>query len=64
MEFRNYRDSDAIDILKWIKSERDFRLWSADRYEKYPATPEDINNNYSFCKNNGLFCPMTLVDDE
>lgn len=63
MEFRNYQESDAIEILKWIKTERDFRLWSADRYEKFPATPEDINENYKICKNNGLFCPMTLVDD-
>ena len=63
MIFRDYEEADAEEILKWIKNERDFRLWSADRYDKYPATPNDINNNYTNCKENGLFCPMTLVDE-
>ena len=64
MIFRDYQETDAEEILKWIKTERDFRLWSADRYERYPALPEDINNNYNECKKLGLFCPMTLVDDD
>ena len=40
MNLRDYKESDAIEILSWIDSEREFRLWSADRYEKYPAIPE------------------------
>lgn len=63
MELRTYQENDAKEILKWIKTERDFRLWSADRYEKYPATPEDVNNNYNICKTNDVFYPMTLVDN-
>ena len=63
MEFRNYQENDAIEILKWIKTEKDFRLWSADRYEKYPALSEDINHNYAESQKNGLFCPMTLVEN-
>jgi len=36
-------------------------MWSADRYEKYPIEPEDINKNYSKEDN---FYPMTLIEDE
>ena len=64
MIFRNYQESDAEEILKWINGEREFRLWSADRYDKYPVVSDDINNNYNKCKSQGLFCPMTLVSDD
>lgn len=58
---REFKESDAKEILKWIKSEREFRMWSADRYESYPIVPEDINKNYSKEEN---FYPMTLVENE
>ena len=64
MELRKYQKTDAIEILKWTTNERDFRLWSADRYGKYPITSDDINNNYNECMKNSDFYPMTLVDDE
>ena len=50
MEFRKYQKEDAKEILSWIKTERDFRLWSADRYDKYPIKAEDINTNYEKCE--------------
>lgn len=62
MELRKYLDTDANEILKWIKDERAFRLWSADRYEEYPVKAEDINNNYKECMTLSNFYPMTLVD--
>ena len=46
MEFREYQENDALEILKWINNERDFRMWSADRYDIYPIKPDDININY------------------
>lgn len=49
MYFRKYKEDDAKEILSWIKDEREFRLWSADRYNNYPALPSDINNNYLEC---------------
>ena len=36
MKFRSYKEDDASIILSWISNEREFRLWSADRYENYP----------------------------
>lgn len=64
MYLRKYEESDADIILKWIGNERAFRLWSADRYGKYPIKAKDINLNYKDCKTNGSFYPMTLIDDD
>jgi len=62
MDLRKYIETDANEIIKWLKDERALRLWSADRYGDYPITAEDINNNYSECIMNSNFYPMTLVD--
>jgi RimJ/RimL family protein N-acetyltransferase len=63
MELRNYQKNDAKIILTWINNEREFRLWSADRYKDYPITDSDINNNYDECIKSNSFYPLTLVDD-
>ena len=36
MDLRKYKEEDANEIIKWIDNEKDFRLWTADRYDKYP----------------------------
>ena len=64
MELRRYKSSDAKIILTWINNERDFRLWSADRYNNYPITPDDININYLECSKNSGFYPLTMIDDD
>lgn len=63
MNFRLYKKEDAEEILSWIKDEREFRLWSADRYENYPASPSDINNNYLECEKKSNFYALTLEDE-
>lgn len=40
---RQYQPSDAAVIASWLKSEYLMRQWCADRYERYPVTPEDMN---------------------
>ena len=64
MYLRKYEESDAEKILNWIDSERDLRLWSADRYGHYPIKASDINVNYKKCSEAGGFYPMTLIDGE
>lgn len=64
MELRKYQETDAAEILKWTTNEKEFRLWSADRYGKYPITPDHINANYNECIKVSGFYPMTLVDGE
>ena len=63
MNFRIYKEEDAKEILSWIRNEREFRLWSADRYKEYPALPSDINTNYLKCKESSNFYPFTLEED-
>ena len=63
MILRDYKSEDAREIIKWIHSERELKLWSADRYNKYPITPDDINDFYSFAKSQSLFCPLILEDN-
>ena len=63
MEFRNYKEEDANEILKWIKNEREFRLWSARRYENYPIKPEEITEEYKNSSKKMEFYPMSLVEN-
>lgn len=43
LTLRPYQPSDAAVITSWLKSEYLMRQWCADRYERYPVTPEDMN---------------------
>ena len=62
MNLRKYNEEDAKEIIKWIKNERELRLWSADRYKNYPITSLDINNNYLECQKTSNFYPFTLEE--
>ena len=64
MEFRKYKEEDAKEILSWIKNEKEFRLWSAFRYNDYPIKPEDMNNNYKKSSNEAPFFPMVLTEND
>lgn len=64
LELRKYINSDAKEITKWLKSEYAFRQWSADRYEYYPITADDMNNYYSQCSDYELIKLTALENDE
>lgn len=61
IELRLYKNTDANIIVKWLKNEYAFRQWSADRYEKYPITPDDMNRYYSQYSDDELY-KLTAVD--
>ena len=63
MNLRIYKEDDAKEILTWIKNEREFRLWTADRYKNYPISASDINDNYNECKKIANFYPLTMEDE-
>lgn len=63
MKLRAYRPEDAAAILFWIQDERAFRLWSADRYDAYPITPEVMNAHYAAMSETGGFFPLTAEED-
>ena len=46
LTLRKYRESDGNTVLSWIKDENAFRMWCADRFEKYPLSPLDFNEIY------------------
>ena len=62
MILRRFEAADGAAILSWIKNEREFRLWSADRFGDYPITPEELADHYGRCAETGAFFPFTAVD--
>lgn len=63
LRLRPYKDCDAQTITKWLKNEYAFRQWSADRYEKYPIHPQDMNAYYDRDKDNERIWAMTAFDE-
>lgn len=63
LRLRPYKACDAETITKWIKSEYAFRQWSADRYEQYPITPDDMNSYYDKDQNTDRIFGMTAFDE-
>ena len=67
LRLRHYKREDAATILSWIRDEDAFRKWSADRYDHYPITPEDMNDKYLSCNGDcpepDNFYPMTAWDE-
>ncbi|HBZ52605.1 MAG TPA: GNAT family N-acetyltransferase [Eubacterium sp.] len=64
MKLRAYKSSDASDICSFITSKDEFYRWSADRYNKYPIEPSDIDANYKPMIESGDFYAYVLVDDD
>lgn len=63
LRLRPYKACDAAIITKWIKSEKVFRQWSADRYDTYPITPEDMNLYYDRDRYTDRSFGMTAFDE-
>lgn len=63
MILRRFEAADGETILSWIKNEREFRMWSADRFGDYPSAPEMIASHHEMCSQSGDFYPLTAVDE-
>ena len=46
MILRDYKNEDGALICSWIRDEDELYRWSADRFNKYPLTGDDINESY------------------
>ena len=64
MQLRDFTKEDAEIICTWLKKEDDLYRWSADRFNKFPLTAEDIISNYAPQKESDRFLPVTMADDE
>ena len=62
LRLRKYKACDAQVITKWLKNEYAFRQWSADRYESYPITSDDMNHYYAQYSSGELY-KLTAVDN-
>ena len=63
MILRDFKKEDANIIAGWIRSEEELYKWSADRFNKYPLTGDDINENYAPLLEAGRFYTLTAADD-
>lgn len=62
MILRDFQESDAAVICKWLRTEVELYQWSADRFNKFPLTAADIVENYAPQRAGGRFIPLTAVD--
>jgi RimJ/RimL family protein N-acetyltransferase len=63
MILRDFKKEDAQIIAGWLQSEEELYKWSADRFNKYPLSGNDINENYTPQLETRRFYPLTAVDD-
>lgn len=63
MILRDFKKEDAQIISGWIRTEEELYRWSADRFNKYPLSGNDINENYAPQIETGRFFPLIAVDD-
>ena len=64
LTLRPYKPSDAAVITSWLKSEYLTRQWCADRYERYPITPEDMNTYYEKNIDGQPLRALTMTDGD
>ncbi len=59
---RDYKESDAKTIVKWLEDEATFRMWAADRFPSFPLTESALNEKYITLNGDcekGCFFPLT-----
>lgn len=64
MVLRAYKSEDSGVICRWLRTEEELYKWSADRFNKFPLSENDINDNYVPQIEGGRFLPLTAVDEE
>ncbi|MBT9779991.1 GNAT family N-acetyltransferase [Clostridium sp. MCC353] len=65
LRLRPYKACDARYIVTWIKDEKSFHQWSANRFEGlYPLTEESMNQYYEKEAYNDSFWEMTAMDED
>ena len=64
LRLRPYKACDAWAVAKWIKTEHSLHQWCANRYDKFPLTPDDMNLYHDADKYCDQTWAMTAFDDE
>ena len=63
LRLRPYKPCDAAAVVSWIGDETSFRKWSADRFDTYPVTAEDLNRHYDAAAYSDSFYEFTAFDE-
>ncbi len=58
MRIRLFETQDAKRVLNWITSEKEFQLWSAGDFGRYPIRPEKLITDYMFRISGESFLPL------
>ena len=61
LRIRPYRAADAAQVASWVRSEEAMHKWSADCYDHFPISGEDINAMYASCDADFFF--LTAFDE-
>ena len=64
MILREYRQSDADIITRWVTDEITMYEWSADRISKFPFTADDLHAHHVRTMNTEKFMPYTFTEDD
>ena len=63
LRLRPYKACDAHSIVSWTGDVRAFRQWSADRFDRFPITGEDLDRYYRSFDGSDSFFEMTAFDE-
>lgn len=64
LALRPYQPSDGNVITTWLKSEYLMRQWCADRYERYPVTPDDMKSYHQQYIDGHNSIALTMFDGD
>lgn len=64
LTLRPYQKTDTDRILQWIRDERTFHQWCADRFGHYPISADEFNEQYAEWSAENEFHPLTAIDEE
>ena len=63
LRLRPYMPKDAGTVTSWVKDEFSLKQWTADRFDHFPVTADDLNRYYADPGNGPVF-PMTAFDGD
>lgn len=64
LTLRPYRPEDGDTVAGWFRNERTMRLWSANRYDHFPITGDNINAHYAEYADNPDFQSFMAWDGD
>jgi len=64
LRLRPFKKCDADTVISWIRNERIFRFWCADRFESYPITGADLIAQYEDLANNDDIFHFVVYDED